>query len=399
MPVAVRRPTSARIRWALSAAALALGLAAAPAVAQQPAPACPPPRVAVADTCLSQARVARDIGRIVRGTMRAQALKATIYSVRIDGRDVVTAAQGESMTGVPATPAMRWRIGSIGFPLLATLALRLQDEGVVDLDEPIARWRPELPNADAVTLRMLLNQTAGYQDYVKYRPFIRAVESSPFRAFTERQLLAYTFARAPECAPGRCWVYSHANFLIAQQILAEATGTPFATLMERRVLRPAGLRRTVASTTPQIPEPVLHAFTEERGTYEESTFWNPSWTTGRGAVLTSTIGDVVRAAAVVGTGRLISPQAYAELIAPTTSRFAPWSADRFYGLGLFVNDSWILQNPSFFGYAGAMGYLPERRIAIAVTSTKLPGAEVGANISDTILTRIAGYLVPGTAPF
>ena len=241
-----------------AALAAAAGIAAGPAVGQATTPPeCVAPKVARGDACVAKAQVARDLTAIVRRTMRAQKQKAVIYSVRVDGRGVVTAAEGESMTGVPATPAMHWRIGSIGFALLGTLALGLQEDGVVDLDVPIARWRPELPNADRVTLRMLLNGTAGYQDYVSDPLFLKALAAAPFRQFTDEELLAYAFRRRPECAPGRCWNYSHANFVIAQEVLAQATGTPFATLMERRVLRPAGLRHTRSSTTPQIPSPIL----------------------------------------------------------------------------------------------------------------------------------------------
>jgi CubicO group peptidase (beta-lactamase class C family) len=108
------------------------------------------------------------------------------------------------MTGVPATPAMNWRIGSITFPLLATLALKLQDDGVVDLDAPIARWRPKLPEADRVTLRMLLNGTSGYQDYVTDPLFLRTIAAAPFRQFTDAELIGYAFRRRPQCAPGTC---------------------------------------------------------------------------------------------------------------------------------------------------------------------------------------------------
>jgi CubicO group peptidase (beta-lactamase class C family) len=390
------------LRWltvALVAAALAAALAAGPAAGRAAAPPeCAAPKVARGDACVAKARVARQVTAIVRRAMRAERQKAVIYSVRIDGRDVVTAAEGESMTGVPATPAMSWRIGSIAFAMLGTLALQLQEDGVVDLDAPIARWRPELPHADRVTLRMLLNGTSGYQDYVSDPRFLKAVLANPFRQFTEAQLLADAFRRPPQCAPGGCWNYSHANFVIAQQILAQAAGAPFATLLERRVLRPAGLRRTRSATTPQIPSPVLHAFTTQDGVYQDSTFWNPSWTTGRGAVLTSTIRDVVRAAGVIGSGRLLTPASYAELVAPTTATLAPWSARNHYGLGVFSINSWLIQNPSFFGYAGAMGYLPGRRISIAVTSTQLRGADPDANVANTILERIATHLAPGTPP-
>ncbi len=389
-----------RVRWLVPLlAALALAPAAGPAAGQAaPPPDCAPPAVARDDECVASARVARDVTAIVRRTMRAQRQKAVVYSVRVGGRDVVTSAEGESMTGVPATPAMNWRIGSMAFALLWTLALQLQEDGVVDLDQPIARWRPELPSADRVTLRMLLNGTSGYQDYVTDPRFLRALSAAPFRQWTDAQLLAYAFRRPPECAPGGCWNYSHANFVIAEGILAPAAGVPFATLLRQRILRPAGLRHTRSVSTPQIASPVLHAFTTQGGVYQESTFWNPSWTTGRGAVLTSTVRDVVRIAALVGSGRLLSPASYAQLVAPTTAAFAPWSDRNYYGLGVFSINGWLVQNPSFSGYAGAMGYLPGRRISIAVTSTQRQGADPDANVASTILERIGAYLAPGTPP-
>jgi hypothetical protein len=58
--------------------------------------------------------------------------------------------------------------------------------------------------------------------------------------------------------------------------------------LQEKVLGPLGLTSTANSFTPDIPQPVLHAFSSERreslkipsGTtfYEESTYWNPSWT-------------------------------------------------------------------------------------------------------------------------
>ena len=168
--------------------------------------------------------------------------------------------------------------------------------------------------------------------------------------------------------------------------------------MQRRILRPAGLRHTTSSQTAEIPAPVLHAFTRERGTYEESTFWNPSWTLARGAIQTSTIGDLVRSASVIGSGRLLSPAAYREFVAPATAGLAPWSSDSYFALGIVSDNGWLNQTPSFGGYFGVMAYQPERRIAIAVASTKLEGAEVDPNFSAAIYRRIAAYLTPGAAP-
>jgi hypothetical protein len=156
-----------------------------------------------------------------------------------------------------------------------------------------------------------------------------------------------------------------------------------------------GLRHTTSSQTAEIPGPVLHAFTRERGSYEESTFRNPSWTLARGAIQTSTIGDVLRSASVIGSGRLQSPASYRAFTAPAAAGLDPWSRDFYYALGIVSDNGWLTQQPSFAGYFGAMGYQPERRIAIAVASTKLEGAESDPNVSAAIYRRIAAYLAPG----
>jgi CubicO group peptidase (beta-lactamase class C family) len=186
--------------------------------------------------------------------------------------------------------------------------------------------------------------------------------------------------------------------VIAEAILAQAAKTPFATLLRRRVLAPAGLRHTLSVATAEMPSPALHVFTTQAGVYQDSTFFDPSWTTGKGAVLISTIRDVVRGMTVAGQGRLLSPESYAQLVSPATAAFAPWSARNFYGLGLFSINTWLIQNPSYSGNAGAAAYLPSRRIGIAVTTTQLKGADPDANVSTTILERIGRYLAPQTPP-
>ena len=80
---------------------------------------------------------------IARGIMEQQDVKAVILRVTIDGQEIVTEALGESMTGVPATTDMHFRNGAVAFFYVATLLLRLVDQKVVTLDDPLANWLPD----------------------------------------------------------------------------------------------------------------------------------------------------------------------------------------------------------------------------------------------------------------
>src|SRR5438874_1429727 len=68
---------------------------------------------------------------------------------------------------------------SITKTFTATLVLLLREEGRLSLDDGLSRWFPRIPQADRITLRQLLNHTAGVPDYGALRSYHEAVRSSP----------------------------------------------------------------------------------------------------------------------------------------------------------------------------------------------------------------------------
>ncbi|MDQ3695827.1 MAG: beta-lactamase family protein [Chloroflexota bacterium] len=326
---------------------------------------------------------------IAREMMDKQAVKAVILRVTIDGQEIVTEALGESMTGVPATTDMHFRNGALGYFYVATLLLRLVDQDAVALDDPLSTWLPDLPDAEQVTPRMLANMTAGYPDYVQNPKLAQELYADPFRQWTPRELIELGLSMPRVFAAGTNWDYSHTDYVILGQALERITGQPLDVAMQEQVLGPMGLRNTVAWATPQISEPVLHAFSSERravlgipaGTrfYEESSYWNPSWTFAHGAIQTSNIVDLTTTAAAVGEGTVLSPESHRAQIEPKLLGFGTPVAGcpnchtldetYSYGLGAVLSGSWILQNPLFAGYGAVTGYLPAEKIAVAVATT------------------------------
>jgi CubicO group peptidase (beta-lactamase class C family) len=362
---------------------------------------------------------AEAIVAIARDIMEKQDVKAVIVRVTIDGQEVLTEALGESMTGVPATTDMHFRNGAVAFFYVATLLLRLVDQNVVKLDDPLATWLPDLPDADQVTLRMLANLTAGYPDYVQNPKLSQEVYENPFHQWTPEELIAIGLSTPRVFAPGTNWDYSHTDYVILGQALEKITGQPLDVALREQVLDPMGLRNTVAWSTPQISEPVLHAFSSERrqalgipsGTrfYEESTYWSPSWTFAQGAIQTSDIADLTTTAEVVGEGTVLSPASHQAQIAPDLLGFgSPLKGcpachtldERYtYGLGVVLSGDWLLQNPLFAGYGAVTGYLPAQKIAVAVATTFGEGAfddegNYKYSSHSDIFAAIGTYLAP-----
>ncbi|MFB8079355.1 serine hydrolase domain-containing protein [Streptomyces sp. NPDC056013] len=406
-PLSPRTRRRARSRRALLCAALlALTVqttAVAPALAEGPGGR------GGSDCVRTEGRLggkARQVLDITRKAKKDLSLNAVQVRVTVDGREVLTDALGESMTGVPAEPGMHFRAGSVAFAHIGTALLKLVEERRVRLDDTVERWLPDLPQADRITLRMLASNTTGLHDYVTDPAFLEELVAHPFRAWTPEELVAYPLRHSFWYEPGTSWSYSHANYVYLVEALEKITGVRIDRLVREKVTGPLELRNTQNNFTPDIPRPVLHAFTSDRGLYEESTFWNPSWTTAPGAVITTDICDLARSAQAIGSGELLSPRSYRTLLNPGTVGLGGGTAtcpaticlkqteEAHFGLGVIVVNNWIVQNPSFSGYAAIQAYLPSERLAIAVSATKTATTPEG-NQAEVVAERIAAALAPG----
>ncbi|MDT5182093.1 MAG: hypothetical protein QOI29_251 [Mycobacterium sp.] len=366
---------------------------------------------------------AHAVMRIVRDTMAQAHLKAVIVRVTVDGKEVVTQAVGESMTGVPATTGMHFRNGAVAISYVSTLLLKLVDEKKVSLDDKLSKWLPEIPNAERVTLGQLAQMTSGYVDYVIGNTAMNdALYANPFRRWTVHDILSYATSQPLLYEPGTNWNYAHTNYVLLGLALEKASGQDMSKLLTDKVLRPLGLTNTVNSLTPEIPSPVLHAFSSERraalkipaGTpfYEESTFWDPSWTITHGAIQTTNIYDMEATAVGIGSGKLLTADSYKKMVStelrgkthkqPGCTTCDAMNNIYTYGLGLVISGNWLLQNPLMSGYAALEAYLPSQKIAIAVAATYAPEAfdDQGdyRNEADPLFRRIGAELAPDDAP-
>src|ERR1700742_5125159 len=389
------RPRSA-VLIVLVALLLALPGSASARVDGAASRSCAAGKVNVAGGCKNRAAAAEQLRALVQKAMGDMGLRAAIVRVDTGSQPLAEFALGNSMTGTPARTDMYFRIGSIAIPHMITVLLQLQDEGRLSLDDKLSKYRPELPNADRITLRMLANNTSGYLDWIQGNlPFVEALFENPFRFWTPSELLQIAFARGEACEPGTCFHYAHPNLSVLSQVIAKVTGHSVEQEIRERVLEPLGLRHTQISRYAAFPGPALHSYTTERGPYEDASFWSPSWTIGAGQVMSATIGDVARTARAVGSGALISPAAARERVANTSAGLPGTKPGFYYGLGELIDGGWVIQNPMLNGYTGVMAYLPKCKLSLAIVTTILPSADPELGYATVLFERLGAYLAPG----
>ena len=167
--------------------------------------------------------------------VKTGAPSASIAVVK-DGRLVYAHAYGLANieTKTPATPRMRYSIGSISKQFTTAAVLMLAEEGKLSLDDKVVRWLPELTRANNVTIRQILSMTSGYQDFWPQD----YVMPGMLQPATAQDIMA-GWARKPlDFEPGTKWQYSNTNYVIAGAIVERVAGMPLIDMLQKRVFEP-----------------------------------------------------------------------------------------------------------------------------------------------------------------
>lgn len=337
------------------------------------------------------------VAGLVEKLRKQYKLNASIFGVWKGDDELVTGADGAALPGVPATRDLHFRICNVTETMTTTLLLQYVDDGKLSLADPVSKWFPSLPRSEQVTLGMLSSSTSGIVDYVTTKSFVDELHRDPFQQFQPMQLIQLGTSQKPLFAPGTSWAFSDTNFMLLGEILKKAGGKPLGNQLREKILDPLGLDSTAMQPTAQIPFPTLHGYTPERGDYQDSTFWSPSWATYTGN-MTSTLADLGKWAPVLGTGSLLSEKSHESQVGPENVGLGGLTKSLYYGKGVGVASSWILTNPHCAGYSGIVGYYPPEKLSVVIFSTPGMGNSDGPNYSQSMFVEVTKILTPDSVP-
>jgi CubicO group peptidase (beta-lactamase class C family) len=146
------------------------------------------------------------------------------------------------------TASTRFQAASISKPVAATAALRLVEEGRLELDanvnDALKSWRVpdnEFTAKQPVTLREILSHTAGltvhgFPGYAVGEKVPSTVDVLDGKGNTD--------AVRVDTVPGAMWRYSGGGYTVAQLLVHDVTGEPFVAAMQRLVLDPLGMKQS-----------------------------------------------------------------------------------------------------------------------------------------------------------
>jgi len=296
---------------------------------------------------------------------------------------------GDGVSAVPATPEMHYAVGSISKQFTAACVLLLQQQGKLKLDDPVAKWYPELTRAKDVTIRNLLTHTSGYSDY--------APQDYTIPAWTKRKdpetLVREWAGKALDFEPGTKWQYSNTNFVLAGLIVQKVSGVPFMQFLRANVLDPLHLKEVLDLDTDHARLEPVGYMQNALGPLRPAIPEAPGWYFADGE-LAMPVQSLLEWDISLMNRSLLSAASYTEM--ETEQRLKDGSGSH-YGLGVSVRMRDGRRSVSHDGEVGGFVatnlVLPDQHVAVAVfTNEEASGAsgEIANKIASIVLGAEGG---------
>jgi len=276
---------------------------------------------------------------------------------------------------VPNTPATCFQIASISKPFTAAGVLLLVEQGKVALTDPVAKFVPDFPHGNEITVEHLLTHTSGIPD-INGLPAYGELSRSPQ---TPASLIA-AFRNAPlDFAPGTKYAYSNSNYNLLARIIEIVSGLDYGTYMRERVFSPLGLKATdhPANAADLLPDRAAGYAPRGATGIENAPYLDWTAKTGNGS-LHSTVDDLYAFHNAMVADKLLSRATREKIWTPGTGNRFGWFVRQRNGRLV------ISTNGSSPGFTTVMDYYPAEDLTVIVLGNVYIGA-----IQSPIATDLA----------
>ena len=286
----------------------------------------------------------------------------------------------------PIAPDTQFLLASLTKQFTAMAILILVERGQLRLDDTLAKFCPEFPSyARTITIRHLLNHTAGFTQYqellvgkIDEEHYFRSSKSPPAdHEFTATEALeALSRQEKLRFAPGDKFEYSDSAYVVLGQIIERITGKRYAEFLKETIFDPLGMNDTLVVDERKQRVPRLALAYEMRNSRWQDITYSPENSIYGEDGIYSTIDDLYKWDQALYTERLVRR-------ATLEMAFTPGAANdgkaivgdlltrpSSYGFGWFISSlrgEKTVEHPGgWSGYTTYIVRVPSRRVTAIV---------------------------------
>ncbi|WP_394511525.1 serine hydrolase domain-containing protein [Roseateles sp. DXS20W] len=287
--------------------------------------------------------------------------------------------------GVPLQPDHLLRIGSVTKQIAAAALLKQIDDGKAKLDDPLAKFLPDYPHGDRITLLQLLNHTSGVKSYTGIPGYM----AGPIRRDLNTAELIKEFKDQPvDFAPGEKWAYNNSGYVLLGAVVEAISGKSWHESIDELLLRPAKITGVHYPAGDRLFKGMAQGYTlNGQGQVAPAGFLSMTQPHAAGALVANTEG-LWRWNQALHGGKLISQASYTRMTTPE----GPAKAQAYgfgIGAGTLRDQSMLAHGGGIHGFASMLNYLPASQTTVVI----LRNSDGPGFAMDTVARKLAAFAI------
>lgn len=285
-----------------------------------------------------------------------------VFMIAKAGKPVYQKAFGKANMelGVDLSPVHVFQIGSMTKQFTAIAILMLEEQGKLNVKDPVSRYIPDYPSGDRITLHHLLTHTSGIKDFTK----MKSISDIAQKDMTPKMLVDFFKNEPVDFLPGEKFDYNNSGYVLLGHIIELVSGMTYGEFIQKNIFDKAGMKQSYyASDRQLIPNRAAGYHKKEYG-YVNKTVISYSVPFSSGSLM-STATDLLKWQDALNQNLLLSS-------VQTKKAFTPYrlnSGEEFtYGYGWHIKDINGIPSRehggSIFGYKSMGIYIPGEDIYV-----------------------------------
>lgn len=306
-----------------------------------------------------------------------------------DGHIILSEGYGlaDRAKNTPVTPKTVFTIGSITKQFTAAAILKLQEQGKLDVNDPITKYFKDVPADKAgITLHHLLTHTAGFPGAI----------GDDFAPVTRDEFIQLAMKTELKHKQGELYEYSNVGYSLLGAIIEIVTGESYEVFLNEYLFTPAGMKNTGYKMPKWNPEDIAHGY---RGDTDWGTLLDKPWADdgpywhlrANGGIL-STMEDMYLWHLALLSDKVLTKKSKQALFTPYVKEGK--GADSYYGYGWAIFETprgtkLIAHNGGNMIFAADFRRYVDEDVVILIASNTAGNS--GIRISPDIARIVFGY--------
>lgn len=214
-----------------------------------------------------------------------------VFMVTQKGKNLYKKAFGKANLelNVNMTPENVFQIGSMTKQFTAVSILILEDQGKLNVNDPISKYIKGYPSGDKITIHHLLTHTSGIKDFTK----MKSLSTIAQKEMKPEMMVDFFKNEAVDFIPGEKFDYNNSGYVVLGYIIELVSGDSYENFIKKNIFDKAGMSHSYYATDRQIIPQRAYGYHKKEHGYVNKTIINFSVPFSSGALM-STVDDMMK---------------------------------------------------------------------------------------------------------